>query len=204
MTHKYGDLVALLTAKREELALLVDAGALSLEEADARNETFYAQFLEEIAQREKRYNANYTVDYLNYCEIDGDNLLCTRPPGPDVAFQVQNEIREDCERRESIGEIVSLEGAVRCELKQMLKWRKKNQLINNDLAELAVDRALWISRQVDAGKITVEQAVEEIESFKDQCDEEKRERGRLADSGDQNWRNRECRIEDDVLKCEQI
>lgn len=204
MTHRYGDLVALLTTKRKEVALFVDAGTLSWEEADSRNNAFYAQFLEEIAEREKRYEASFPLDYLNYCEITEDNLQCTRPPGPEELLEVRSKLLEECARPTSDGEIVNLEQRTRCEVVPVLEWRRTHQLINNDLAEFLLDLAIRLARQYDAGEISFERFVQEYKAFGKQSDKEALERNRLRTSGDLNWRSRECQIIDGQLRCNQV
>ena len=204
MAHLYGDLVALLSVKRKELATLVDSGALSQEKADIANENFYARFLEEIIEREKRKEANYPADYLNYCEIHGDNLRCTRPPEPGVLSMARKKTERDCNLRRSRREIVSFEDYAFCIWPPILEWRKQNELINNDLAELMLEQSLRYAKQVDDGKISISQFSNSLESLKSQIDEEGRVRYRLATNGDLNWRNRKCRIEDVNLKCKQI
>lgn len=204
MIHRHGDLVALLTTKRKEVALSVDAGTLTWEEADTKNNAFYAQFLEEITEREKRYDAGFPLDYLNYCEIAEDNLQCTRPPGPEDLLEIRSELMEECAHRASDGEIVNAEQRMRCEVAPVLEWRRTHQLINNDLAELLLDLGIRLARQYDAGKISFEQFVQEYKAFGKQSDKEALERNRLRTSGDLNWPSRKCQIIDGQLRCNQV
>ena len=201
LDYPYGDLVALLTAKRMELAKRLDSGTITAAEAEREYNQFHSQFVRELKVREDRYKTKAEPFEFNFCKIVNGYLLCILPPRQYEYERDHKKIFAVCDQREEAGELKTFEAVIRCNGENAGEWSIRNGMINADLMKLAVKYAVTLAVQVDAGEITKPQFQDRVIDFQRQSEEEKGLRQRLRIAGDLDWQNRKCEYEAARLIC---
>ncbi len=199
--YAFGDLAALLTARRIQLARRIDAGTIAISQAATLYTDFHAIFIREARVRERLHNGNRPFWEFNICEIEGNGLHCTAQiPTETLNRQVETE-KNKCLDRWTKGEFMTAEARVSCVMDNVLAVFARGNIAHMDLSRLQTAYTIDIGRRYDAGAITLNMSKRRIADMVSQTYVEDKRRDRQRAAGNLNWRKRDCTVEGDLLVC---
>ncbi|MBE9554581.1 MAG: hypothetical protein IMF05_14045 [Proteobacteria bacterium] len=201
LDYAFGDLAALLTARRMQLARRLDAGTIATGQAAALYTGFHKAFLREARVRERLHNGNRPFWEFNICEIEGNGLHCIKQiPTEELNRRLAKE-KAICFDQTRIGKLSTLEASTRCIMGNMIAVFEKSNLPHMDLAKLQMTHAIDNARRYDAGTITKSMFKKKIDDMVSQIYNEEERRDRQRAAGDPGWFRRGCAVADDLLVC---
>ena len=202
MEYAFGDLVALLSEWRLRLARERDAGTLEAAGERARQKEFEAAFLREMDVRERLHNDGVSELGFNYCYIEGNGLNCTVSPAEEIVSELDARTAE-CEWLYDIGGLATARSLAICAYDEGLAdiFARYNHP-HLRLAKLISAYMVELAGRFDGKHLGLNQYAQYTDAIWDQYDREIENRKRLRAAGDLNWRNRECLISEEELRCE--
>ena len=201
LDYAFGDLAALLTARRMQLAHQLDAGTIDGGQAATLYTGFHTAFLREARVRERLHNGNRPFWEFNICDIDDNGLRCTAQIPTEKLNRRLEEEKESCFNRARAGELDTLEAITRCTTNNAIAISEQAKVPHQDLIKLQAKHAIDTARRYDAGSMTKEMFKKRIADMVSQTLAEEEHRDRRRAAGDIDWSQRDCSVEGDLLVC---
>lgn len=108
---------------------------------------------------------------------------------------------DECDHRHKLGELQSWTARAKCINDRVEEIVRKYNFAYMDGIRLMAATRLDVSKRLDSGTITEDQAKIEYRQISDQVVAEYRRRDRLREQGSPDWNSTVCRIVGDLLEC---